>query len=126
MERLERVSKICSSSIKQSENKHLGDESSYQCIRDQCVCGCVNVIDFAVLAVCWRSLAVSLIFTHCYSVETLTLLVLINIPASLSVCQRKYKYNIYYTILFTSLEFVRFKKKCFENLILNAISDILF
>ncbi len=75
MERLERVPKICSSSIKQSENKHMGDESSYQCIRDR-VFGCVNVIDLAVLAVCWRSLAASLIFTHCYSVETLTLLVL--------------------------------------------------
>lgn len=59
MERLDRVPKICSSSVKQSENKHMGDESSYQCIRDQCVSGYVNVIYLAVLAVCWRSLAAS-------------------------------------------------------------------
>ncbi len=99
MERLERVSKICSSSIKQSENKHMGDESSYQCIRDPCVCGCVNVIDLAVLAVCWRSLAASLIFTHCYSVETLTLLVLINVPSSLCLSEEvQVQYILHYTV----------------------------
>lgn len=36
--KMDTVPNICFSSIKQSENKHMGDESSYQRIRAQWVC----------------------------------------------------------------------------------------